>query len=276
VIGVRVRSLAKLLGFAQNPDQFFATNLALTCEHWLEDSTPAARSLIDWDQSWIRSGRAVLDILRLMAQFTTRVELNGVTWQDYENLLSAMELKGFSRTITAHDGITYLLPTAEYNRTGQDLTTAQVLNDAKAAASSVAEKFSILVTEASARMWLDLPEHRPLPWRSLAANVDPTMKSPSTARSVKVPPSLFVRPKKTLPEAPPPTGVRLEGVNVRKTVRLQLDRSDGCAVSWAKSPKQETNLAPTELLTGGGSISVTVSSSRSDTTFLSWWRDGAL
>ena len=98
-----------------------------------------------------------------MAQFTTRVELHGVTSQDYENLLSAMELKGFSRTITAHDGTAYLLPTAEYNRTGQDLTTAQVLNDAKAAASSVAGKFSMLVTEASARMWLDLSEHRPSP-----------------------------------------------------------------------------------------------------------------
>jgi hypothetical protein len=33
-----------------------------------------------------------------------------------------------------------------------------VLNDAKIAASSVAAKFSILVTEASARMWIDLQE----------------------------------------------------------------------------------------------------------------------
>jgi hypothetical protein len=93
-----------------------------------------------------------------MAQFTTRVELHGVTWQDYEKLHSAMELQGFSRTITANNGISYLLPMAEYNRAGQKLTTEQVLNDAKVAASSVAGKFSILVTEASARAWLELRE----------------------------------------------------------------------------------------------------------------------
>jgi hypothetical protein len=45
---------------------------------------------------------------------------------------------------------------AEYNRSGDGLTTTQVLSDAKVAAASVAGKFSILVTEASARMWLDL------------------------------------------------------------------------------------------------------------------------
>jgi hypothetical protein len=93
-----------------------------------------------------------------MAQFTTRVELHGVTWQDHNKLHSAMELQGFSRTIKAEDGISYVLPSSEYNRAGAGLTTRQVLSDAKIAASSVAAKFSILVTEASVRMWLDLPE----------------------------------------------------------------------------------------------------------------------
>jgi|ERR1700730_6327065 hypothetical protein len=91
-----------------------------------------------------------------MAQFTTRVELHGVTWQDHNKLHSAMELQGFSRTIKAEDGVSYVLPTAEYNRAGDGLTARQVLGDAKIAASSVAAKFSILVTEASARMWIDL------------------------------------------------------------------------------------------------------------------------
>jgi hypothetical protein len=67
-----------------------------------------------------------------------------------------MEHQGFSRTITAEDGIAYALPMGEYNRAGDNLTTAKVLSDAKIAAASVAAKFSILVTESSARMWLDL------------------------------------------------------------------------------------------------------------------------
>jgi hypothetical protein len=93
-----------------------------------------------------------------MAQFTTRVELHGVTWEAYNRLHSAMEKAGFSRTIIGDDGITYMLPEREYNRGGEDLTTAQVLGDAKSAAALVAARFSILVTEASARMWLDLPK----------------------------------------------------------------------------------------------------------------------
>lgn len=96
-----------------------------------------------------------------MAQFTIRVELRGVISEAYGRLQSAMEKAGFSRTIRGDDGITYLLPSAEYNRTGEHLTTAQVLGDAKVAAASVAGRFSILVTEASGRMWIDLSEAKP-------------------------------------------------------------------------------------------------------------------
>jgi hypothetical protein len=96
--------------------------------------------------------------LQAMAQFTTRVELHGVILEAYGRLDSAMEKAGFSRTITAEDGIAYVLPSAEYSRIGENMTAPQVLNDAKVAAASVAARFSILVTEASARMWLDLPK----------------------------------------------------------------------------------------------------------------------
>jgi hypothetical protein len=93
-----------------------------------------------------------------MAQFTTRVELRGVILEAYGRLHSAMEQQGFSRTIKAEDGTGYVLPTGEYNRAGENLTTAKVLSDAKIAAASVAAKFSILVTESSTRMWLDLQQ----------------------------------------------------------------------------------------------------------------------
>jgi hypothetical protein len=93
-------------------------------------------------------------MLPLMAQFTIRVELHRATGEDYSSLHSAMEW--FSRTIRSDDGIIYILPTAEYDRTGDNLTRTQVLNDARAAAASVATTFSILVTEASARTWIGL------------------------------------------------------------------------------------------------------------------------
>ncbi len=53
-----------------------------------------------------------------MAAFTTRVELHSAGYEDYETLHAAMEAEGFSRTITSGDNITYHLPTAEYNRSG--------------------------------------------------------------------------------------------------------------------------------------------------------------
>jgi hypothetical protein len=97
----------------------------------------------------------------VMAQFTIRVELRGVILEAYGRLHSAMEKAGFSRTIIGDDEITYFLPFGEYNRKGENLTIAQVLGAAKAAAASVTSKFSILVTEASGRVWLDLSKAKP-------------------------------------------------------------------------------------------------------------------
>ena len=71
-------------------------------------------------------------MLPVMAQFTTRVELHRATGEDYSSLHSAMEYQGFSRTIRSDDGIIYILPTAEYDRAGDNLTRTQVLNDARA------------------------------------------------------------------------------------------------------------------------------------------------
>ena len=53
-----------------------------------------------------------------MSQFTTRVELHDADSADYEELHEEMEKRGFTRTVTSSDGITYQLPTAEYNYEG--------------------------------------------------------------------------------------------------------------------------------------------------------------
>jgi hypothetical protein len=93
-----------------------------------------------------------------MAQFTTRVELHRATGEDYARLHSAMEECGFSRTIKGADGNTYLLPSAEYERSGGNLTSDQIHNDAWRAAASVSQRFSILITEATGITWSGLTQ----------------------------------------------------------------------------------------------------------------------
>ncbi len=91
-----------------------------------------------------------------MANFTVRVELHQAEWDDYQALHSAMELQGFSRLITADNGTTYHLPWAEYNTAG-NLTSAQVLDAARAAANTTGKQNAVLVTEAIRRTWIGLP-----------------------------------------------------------------------------------------------------------------------
>jgi len=91
-----------------------------------------------------------------MPNFTTRVELHHADGDDYENLHTAMEGQGFSRTIKSGDGVTYHLPTAEYDRRGAALTSDTVLASAKMAASSTGKRYSILVTESNGRKWTGL------------------------------------------------------------------------------------------------------------------------
>jgi hypothetical protein len=93
-----------------------------------------------------------------MPQFTTRVELLRATGEDYARLHSAMEQYGFSRTIKGADGNTYVLPTAEYERSGGSLTSDQIHNDAWRAAASVSQRFSILITESAGITWSGLAQ----------------------------------------------------------------------------------------------------------------------
>jgi hypothetical protein len=83
-----------------------------------------------------------------MPRFTVRVELHKAEDEPgiYKKLHTAMEKKGFSRTIV-RDKVTLELPTAEYHNEGEKLTGEVILEDAKAAAKTVWEDFSVLVTE---------------------------------------------------------------------------------------------------------------------------------
>ncbi|HUI90827.1 MAG TPA: hypothetical protein VLX68_01140 [Chitinivibrionales bacterium] len=91
-----------------------------------------------------------------MATFMTRVELHDATYMDYESLHSAMQREGFTRTILAADGNTYILPTAEYYRTAQ-LTKNQVLESAQRAAVMTRKRYAVIVAETSGVTWSGLP-----------------------------------------------------------------------------------------------------------------------
>jgi hypothetical protein len=92
-----------------------------------------------------------------MSQFTTRVELHDVDGDDYETLHAAMERQGFTRTITSDQGVTYHLPTAECNFSG-DLSRGAVMERAKTAATTTRRRFWVLVTESAGRSWHGLPK----------------------------------------------------------------------------------------------------------------------
>jgi hypothetical protein len=90
-----------------------------------------------------------------MAQFTVRVELHEGKYDDYQTLHAAMEQQGFSRLITSDGGVTYHLPWAEYQGTG-DLASSRVRDIARAAADSTGRRNAILVTESKSRAWVGL------------------------------------------------------------------------------------------------------------------------
>ena len=87
--------------------------------------------------------------------YTTRVELHHATDRDYETLHDSMQSEGFSRLIKSGDGLTYHLPTAEYNYIG-DRTGDQVLAAARRAAETTHLKHAVLVTESNGRKWTGL------------------------------------------------------------------------------------------------------------------------
>ena len=90
-----------------------------------------------------------------MAKFTIRVELHDADDDDYETLHEEMEKRGFSKTITGSDNITYHLPTAEYNR-DCDLSRDQVRDSASVAAKVTGKRHAVLVTESNGRSWVGL------------------------------------------------------------------------------------------------------------------------
>lgn len=94
-----------------------------------------------------------------MARYIVRVELYGRPgWEDFDRLHTAMERKGFARTIEADSGVVYDLPNATYYRE-TSATLSSVLDDAKTAASASWKDSGVLATLTNGIMWNGLRKH---------------------------------------------------------------------------------------------------------------------
>jgi hypothetical protein len=90
-----------------------------------------------------------------MSSFTTRVELHGAIWQQYDLLHAAMERSGFRRWVlgvNAHGTHRFILPTAEYDFEAA-MTSEQVRDLALRIANGVKPGAWVLVTEVASRAW---------------------------------------------------------------------------------------------------------------------------
>jgi hypothetical protein len=93
-----------------------------------------------------------------MTNYTVRIELHDADDEDYTDLHTAMEKKGFIRWIKDSGGSKSRLPTAEYNMADSALDRSEILNRAKAVADSVKPNPApwILVTQSAGRSWSGL------------------------------------------------------------------------------------------------------------------------
>lgn len=81
-----------------------------------------------------------------MAQVVVRVELHGATTEDqYQRLHTAMQARGFARTIVADGGARYLLPTATYY-SDRYADAASATDAAWQGANGIAPSYAVLAT----------------------------------------------------------------------------------------------------------------------------------
>lgn len=94
-----------------------------------------------------------------MFSYLIRVELFGnASWLVYQQLHEKLERLGYKRTIVSSDGLIYDLPTATYYK-HCPLALAQIVSEAKLAASTVWADSSVLVSEGNNIRWQGLKQH---------------------------------------------------------------------------------------------------------------------
>ena len=88
-----------------------------------------------------------------MANYTVRLELQGGSPADYDQLHKLMLYAGFARAIEDHDGEWWQLPTAEFLYVTHTRSCEQICELAKAIADRVKLGAWVLVSETTRRAW---------------------------------------------------------------------------------------------------------------------------
>ncbi len=88
-----------------------------------------------------------------MANYTVRVELQGGSNAEYDQLHKLMLYAGFARAIEDHDGAWWHLPTAEFLYVTQTRGCEQICDLAKAIADRIKPGAWVLVSETKRRAW---------------------------------------------------------------------------------------------------------------------------
>lgn len=93
-----------------------------------------------------------------MASYTARVELHSAIYADYETLHTAMQNRGYLRTIVGDDGKTYWLPTGTYDMPSAsvDITRARAI--AAEAAQQTGKTLGVIVVERGQAAWQGLTQ----------------------------------------------------------------------------------------------------------------------
>lgn len=91
-----------------------------------------------------------------MASFIARVELHAADYDDYEELHSYMQQKGYKRKITGDSGTTSKLPTGTYVMEDASISRSDALQRAVKAAEGTGKKSAVIVAEWSAASWQGL------------------------------------------------------------------------------------------------------------------------
>lgn len=91
-----------------------------------------------------------------MAMFTIRVELHGAESKHYDLLAELLAPAAISNIVTADDGSRYRLPSGEFDWVGE-ATKEEVLDAIAAAADHTQLQYSILISQATERIWANLP-----------------------------------------------------------------------------------------------------------------------
>jgi hypothetical protein len=93
-----------------------------------------------------------------MASYTARVELHAATNTDYETLHTAMQSRGYLRTIVGSDGKTYWLPTGTYDAPSATVDLTKARNIAAEAAQQTGKTFEVFVVERGQAAWQGLKQ----------------------------------------------------------------------------------------------------------------------